>query len=147
MPSGKPPSSNSIIVGNCIACEGLVRVSAKAKATSDVRCPHCQQTFPLAALLESAVPEVEIIEPESASAEKKNLYIDQNVNTGKDAAGKFVVPSQLAKGARRRKSSRRSSSRSGSSRSSQRSESNSSSYREDPRSSRRTQQQRGSWQR
>lgn len=114
MPTGQSPGPNSIIVGNCIACEGLVRVSAKTKANSNVRCPHCQQAFPLARLLESAVPEVEVVEADSATMEKSNLYIDQNVTVGRDAAGKFVVPSQLAKGARRRKSSRSSgSSRSG----------------------------------
>ena len=115
MPSGQPPGSNSIIVGNCIACEGLVRVSAKTKANSNVRCPHCQQAFPLASLLESAVPEVEIVEPDAPTVEKTDLYIDQNVEVSRDSAGKFVVPSQLAKGARRRKSSRSSGrSRSGS---------------------------------
>ena len=133
MPSGQSPGSNSIIVGNCIVCEGLLRVSAKAKSNAQVRCPHCQETFSLASLLESAVPEVEMLQPDASAAssvasptvtattttdtpEKKDLYIDKGVDTSKDAAGKFVVPSQLAKGARRRKSSRsRSSSRSGSS--------------------------------
>ena len=130
MPPGQSPSSNSIIVGNCIACEGLLRVSAKTNATSNVRCPHCKETFPLARLLESAVPEVEIIQSEASSTttttttaqkqEKPGLYIDNTTETAKDASGKFVVPSQLAKGARRRKSSRRSD---GSSRSSSRSSS------------------------
>ena len=132
MPSGHPPSPKSLIVGNCIACSGLVRVSATANATANVRCPHCQQTFPLANLLESAVPEVEVVESQVAPPLRKNhqppqqhqqhqqhqqkqkLYIDQTAETTKDASGKFVVPSQLSKGARRRKSSR---SRSDSSRS------------------------------
>ena len=146
MPSGQPPSSHSIIVGNCIICEGLVRVSAKTKASAAVRCPHCHETFSLAALLESAVPEVEVIESESsknrtaahpttasmsaaptARPSKDDLYIDNTSETNKDAAGKFVVPSQLAKGARRRKSSRRSGSSSSSRSSSGRSETDSSS--------------------
>ena len=155
MPTGQSPSSNSIIVGNCVSCEGLVRVSSKTKANANVRCPHCQHTFSLAALLESAVPEVEIIPnattatatPSSAAPAytpaptsdpvKRELYIDKNVETGKDASGKFVVPSQLAKGARRRKSSRRSgsSSRDGSRSSSRRSDSESSSRRNNSESS------------
>ena len=141
MASGQSPSSNPTIVGNCISCEGLVRVSAKTKANASVRCPHCQETFPLTALLESVAPEVEILQggastttsasppvatPASttpapappARPQKAEFYIDQTAETAKDAAGKFVVPSQLAKGARRRKSSRRGrSSRSSSSRS------------------------------
>ena len=140
MPSGQSPRSNSIIVGNCTACEGLVRVSAKAKANSNVRCPHCQEIFPLLRLLESAVPEVEVLQTNSPSTpthtpattttrEKRDLYIDQTAELGKkDAAGKFVVPSQLAKGARRRKSSRRS--RGGSSSSSSNRSSSDSSSRE-----------------
>ena len=108
MPSGHPPTPNSLIVGNCIACSGLVRVSTTASANADVRCPHCQETFPLIRLLESAAPEVEVVEPQAPPVKKQTqkLYIDQTTETTKDAAGKFVVPSQLAKGARRRKSSR-----------------------------------------
>jgi len=104
----------------------LVRVSATANANAKVRCPHCQQTFPLVHLLESAVPEVEVVEPQVVAPpeaqtqtqvpkQKRELYIDQTAETVKDAAGKFVVPSQLAKGARRRKSSRSGRSRSRSS--------------------------------
>jgi len=118
MPPGQSSDPNSIIVGNCISCEGLVRVSARTKANAAVRCPHCQETFPLLRLLESSVPEVEVVEPamgantsvETGSAkgtQSANLHIDKGAEAGKDASGKFVVPSQLAKGARRRKSSRR----------------------------------------
>ena len=118
MPPGQSSDSNSIIVGNCISCEGLVRVSARTKANASVRCPHCQETFPLLRLLESAAPEVEVVEPVAGAntsaqtspakeTQPANLYIDEGAETGKDASGKFVVPSQLAKGARRRKSSRR----------------------------------------
>ena len=120
MSSAQPPNPSSTIVGNCIACSGLVRVPANANANASVRCPHCQQTFALMKLLESAVPEVEIIQqpspnvPTPTPTAKPELYIDRTAETGKDASGKFVVPSQLAKGARRRKSSR---SKSGSSKS------------------------------
>ena len=100
-------------------------------------------------MLESAVPEVEVLEHESSTSSaptptptasprataappvKTDLYIDNTSETSKDAAGKFVVPSQLAKGARRRKSSRRGgSSRSDSSRSSSRSSGHDSSSRD-----------------
>ncbi len=124
MPSGHPPSPNSIIVGNCIACNGLVRMSATAKANAKVRCPHCKEIFPLISLLESAAPEVEVLHSDAtAPLKKKELYIDQTATTAKDASGKFVVPSQLAKGARRRKSSRSRSESSRSRSSSSRSES------------------------
>lgn len=139
MPSGHPPTPNSIIVGNCIECSGLVRVSTTTSATASVRCPHCQQTFPLASLLEMAVPEVEVMEPQAVPVkkEKQKLYIDQTTETVKDAAGRFVVPSQLAKGARRRKSSRRSGSsrsRSSSSETDRSSRGNDSPSRDDNRS-------------
>lgn len=131
MPSGHPPGPSSIIVGNCIACNGLVRVSSTANANSSVRCPHCQETFSLLSLLESAAPEVEVVHAQAAApAKKKELYIDQTTDTAKDASGKFVVPSQLAKGARRRKSSRRRSSSSTSSSSSRSGESDRSSRRD-----------------
>jgi len=136
MPSGHPPTPNSIIVGNCIACNGLVRVSATANANADVRCPHCQQTFPLVRLLESSVPEVEVVVPQVATVKKQELYIDKTAGTAKDASGKFVVPSQLAKGARRRKSSRSSRSRSRSSSRGSESERSSSRSSESERSSR-----------
>ena len=143
MSSAQPPNPGSTIVGNCIACNGLVRVPAKAKANASVRCPHCQETFPLMKLLENAVPEVEVIQqpgptvptpaPAPTPTAKPELYIDQTAETGKDASGKFVVPSQLAKGARRRKSSRsksgRSKSRSSSSRRNESDESSQQSHR------------------
>jgi glutaredoxin len=111
MPEGQ--SSSSIIVGNCLACEGLVRVPATMNAKSTVRCPHCQETFSLLVLLDQAVPELEIVDAdEKAGSDKPELYIDKQLRDQKDGTGKFVVPSQLAKGARRRGRSRRSKSRS-----------------------------------
>lgn len=114
MPQGQPPSST--IVGNCIACQGLVRVPSTINAQSNVRCPHCQETFAIGILLDQLVPELEIISPNESDSEndKPPLYIDKQVDQLKDDAGKFVVPSQLAKGARRRgrSKSRRSRSRS-----------------------------------
>ena len=111
MPQGKP--TNSIIVGNCIACQGLVRVPSTINAQSNVRCPHCQETFAISTLLDQSVPELEVVDSEQDSEPAKpSLYIDQHVGEVKDKSGKFVVPSQLAKGARRRGKSRRSRSRS-----------------------------------
>jgi len=93
MPPGQSSDPNSIIVGNCISCEGLVRVSARTKANAAIRCPHCQETFPLLRLLESSVPEVEVVEPAmgaNTSAEtgpaketqSANLHIDKGAETG-----------------------------------------------------------------
>jgi hypothetical protein len=114
MPQGQPPSS--IIVGNCIACQGLVRVPSTINAQSNVRCPHCQETFAISVLLDQSVPELEIVSGEDSQVEsdKQSLYIDKQAGEIKDETGKFVVPSQLAKGARRRGrgKSRRSRSRS-----------------------------------
>lgn len=111
MPSGQP--NTSIIVGNCIACQGLVRVPSTINAQSNVRCPHCQETFALSVLLDQSVPELEVVDAQSNSeSTKPSLYIDQQAGKLKDEGGKFVVPSQLAKGARRRGKSRRSRSKS-----------------------------------
>ncbi|MEL7497161.1 MAG: hypothetical protein AAFN77_06085 [Planctomycetota bacterium] len=97
-----PTSANANpIIGNCLQCQGMVRVPM-ASPDSEVRCPHCSHRFKLLEILEQAVPELEVIEPEEASA------IDDEALPKIET---FVVPSQLAQGAKRRRK-RRSSSRS-----------------------------------
>jgi hypothetical protein len=104
--------SESIIIGNCLSCRGLVRVPAKAPAKSVVRCPHCSESYQLAEILDQAVPELELVE--GASDESDVAVVDKVlIKTDQDKEGeereKFVVPPQLSQGARRR-SRRRSSS-------------------------------------
>lgn len=95
-PSNPTSSGSSApIIGNCIQCQGMVRIPAKTTPKAEVRCPHCGHTFALLAILERLVPELEVVESESSI---ERPVIDTEV---KKENGKFVVPSQLSKGARR----------------------------------------------
>lgn len=93
------------IIGNCLACHGLVKVPVTASANDDVRCPHCQQTFSLSKLLNQVVPELEVV---SGSDDIHLTDADAPAeDTQLPSVDQFVVPSQLAKGAFRRKKKRR----------------------------------------
>lgn len=76
----------------------MVRIPANSSVKSEVRCPHCDNKFPLAEILEQAVPALEVVES------------DPVIDTGDGEQPKYVIPSQLVKGAkhRRRRRSRRS---------------------------------------
>lgn len=108
---------DSIIIGNCLSCQGLVRVPSTAPANSNVRCPHCSQSYRLSQILDQAVPELEVIlESEIAP----NVpHVDQirikTENDDTDGSKKFVVPTQLSEGAKRSRRRRRSESSSSSS--------------------------------
>lgn len=109
-------STDSIIIGNCLSCQGLVRVPSTAPAKSIVRCPHCSESFQLFEILNQSVPELELVSEIPAVAEEASEVprVDQIViktDENREASDTFVVPPQLAKGARR--SRRRSSSASG----------------------------------
>ena len=95
-------------MGNCLRCQGLVRVPATAPTKSTVKCPHCDHSFLLSEILNQAVPELEIVEsgqPQTAAEEQ--------IATEKDAEGRFVVANQLRQTSKRsRRARRRSSSRS-----------------------------------
>ena len=69
---------------------------AQASAQDDVRCPHCQEVFKLSEILNQVVPELEVVVeepvPENDVQDSEDVGVDQ-----------FVVPSQLAKGAVRRR--------------------------------------------
>ena len=93
--------TESIIIGNCLGCQGLVRIPATANAKSTVRCPHCGESYPLQEILIEAVPELELLASESPSVVPR---ADQNVGDQKKSdppREKFVVPVQLSKGAKR----------------------------------------------
>lgn len=117
---GQNPSE-SIIIGNCLSCQGLVRVPSTAPAKSVVRCPHCSTSYPLSEILDQAVPELEFVhelQVESKTSANDIPRVDQVViktdkNIGDDQ--KFVVPPQLAKGARHSRRRSRSSGSDGSS--------------------------------
>lgn len=95
-------SSESIIIGNCLSCRGLVRVPGTASAKSKVRCPHCSATYPIVQILDQSVPQLELVEEADDAIDVPR--VDQiliNTNTDEDEKQKFVVPPQLSKGARR----------------------------------------------
>ena len=97
------PSQNpfeSIIIGNCLSCQGLVRVPATARASSKVRCPHCSNSYLLSQILDQAVPELELVDEPSDTPGVPR--VDQILeNPEGDEPQKFVVPPQLSKGAHR----------------------------------------------
>ena len=97
--------NSALIIGNCLSCNGLVRVPVNGSRNSTVRCPHCAGSFPLANILDRAVPELEIIE-DAKPTESRAFYIDQiaEKNAKREARGPFVVPAQLSNGAKRRSS-------------------------------------------
>ena len=82
--------AETVIVGNCSSCRGLVRVLATADAKSKVRCPHCGDSYSLQQVLIDTVPELEFIDDTDAEGAES-----------KKPREKFVVPVQLSKGAKR----------------------------------------------
>lgn len=103
--------TESVIIGNCLGCHGLVRIPESANAKSKVRCPHCGDSYPLQQVLIDAVPELELLVDETASQSDQNAEVEKK----SEAKEKFVVPVQLSKGAKRsnRRSRRRSKSERG----------------------------------
>ena len=98
-------SLESSILGNCLSCEGLVRVPVKSAADSKVRCPHCSTEYRLNEILNESVPALEIIEETSESVDAP-LMMEQPTVLQKET---FAVPPQLVEGARRRRSTNESS--------------------------------------
>lgn len=97
-PNDKP--SASPLIGNCLSCQGLVKVPIQASALDEARCPHCGETFRLAQVLEQVVPELELVDPTVST----NESVPEELGNGDEP---FVVPNQLAKGATRRRRSRK----------------------------------------
>lgn len=87
--------SASVIIGNCLGCQGLVRIPGTADAKSTVRCPHCGESYPLQQILIDAVPELELVTDDSDSDQ------ETDVEKKSEPREKFVVPVQLSKGAKR----------------------------------------------
>ena len=99
-----------LLLGNCLNCQGLVRIPVTAQASKKVRCPHCAQSFYLAQILEHSVPELEVVD-DSVTRESVHQVDRVSVSNASehDEREAFVVPPQLSKGAKRRRSGRSSS--------------------------------------
>lgn len=98
-----------MILGNCISCNGLMRVPVTTDVTHVARCPHCEVRFPVQQLIASAIPAAEIIEGEVA--EEITPVVDRvreaPANDGERPRTKFEVPKQLHDGAKHRRRRRR----------------------------------------
>lgn len=105
MDSSNQDQSDSLILGNCLSCQGLVRVPAKAPSDSMVRCPHCSESYRLAQIIDQAVPQLEIVG--ETQSEPVIPRVDRVLINERET---FVVPSQLSKGAKRSRRRRSSSS-------------------------------------
>ncbi len=98
-----------MILGNCISCNGLMRVPVTTDVTHVACCPHCEKRFPVQQLIASAIPAAEIIEGEVA--EDYTPVVDRVREPVDDDAVKprvkFEVPKQIYNGAKHRRRRRR----------------------------------------
>jgi len=97
-----------MILGNCISCNGLMRVPVTTDVSHVARCPHCDARFPVQQLIASAIPAAEIIEGEVAedlipAVDRVREEVDESSKT----RDKFEVPKQLHDGAKFRRRRRR----------------------------------------
>ncbi len=101
------PNSHSTpqtVVGNCLRCDGLVRIPVAADPSSQVRCPRCSEMFTLGEVLEQAAPSLELVDRPVTKVEQpaENEHASYNAENGK-----FEVPSVIKRGAIRKKRGRR----------------------------------------
>ena len=98
-----------MILGNCISCNGLMRVPVTTDVTHVARCPHCEVRFPVQQLIASAIPAAEIIE--GVVSEEITPIVDrvreQSTDNTEKPRTKFEVPKQLHDGAKHRRRRRR----------------------------------------
>ena len=98
-----------MILGNCISCNGLMRVPVTTDVTHVARCPHCEIRFPVQQLIASAIPAAEIIE--GVVSEDITPIVDrvrdQLADSSDKPRTKFEVPKQLHDGAKHRRRRRR----------------------------------------
>ncbi len=109
-----PTASGPIIAGNCISCMGMVRISHSLSVNTTVRCPHCQESFVLAELLDQSLPPLEVvsIEPERDQTDAPyidtlHLKRDQHASRPEKPRIKFEIPKALKDGAKRKRRRRR----------------------------------------
>lgn len=98
-----------MILGNCISCNGLMRVPVTTDVSHVACCPHCEKRFPVQQLIASAIPAAEIIEGEVAEdytpvVDRVREPADENVVKPRT---KFQVPKQIYNGAKHRRRRRR----------------------------------------
>ena len=103
-------SPDSSILGNCLSCQGLVRVPVKSSADSKVRCPHCSNEYRLSEILDESVPALEIIDDAQQPVAIAPV-IEEPEPFQKEV---FVVPPQLSDGAKRKRRKRKDQSEGGS---------------------------------
>jgi len=98
-----------MILGNCISCNGLMRVPVTTDVTHVARCPHCEVRFPVQQLIASAIPAAEIVEGEVAEefTPVVDRVRDNAEEGGEKPRTKFEVPKQLKDGAKHRRRRRR----------------------------------------
>lgn len=96
-------SPDSSILGNCLSCQGLVRVPVKSSADSKVRCPHCSNEYRLSEILDESVPALEIIDDAQQPVAIAPV-IEAPEPFQKEV---FVVPPQLIDGAKRKRRKRK----------------------------------------
>ena len=81
------------VVGTCVKCSGLVRIPLTANPRAVVRCPRCQETFPLGEILEKAAPSLEVVEQSPPRhAEPGSEIPEAEVGTYNPENGRFEVP-------------------------------------------------------
>lgn len=99
--------SDSMILGNCTFCRGIVRIPVTVDPRASVRCPHCGETAELKDVLEAAVPELEIVAPRSQPAPVESIEVQtgETRRVEKREDGKFEVSPVLREGAKRKKRS------------------------------------------
>lgn len=109
-----PAPSGPIIAGNCISCMGMVRISHSLSVNTTVRCPHCQESFVLAELLDQSLPPLEVVvnEPEFEQADSPyidtiHLKRDEQASRPEKPRVKFEIPKALKDGAKRKRRRRR----------------------------------------
>ena len=98
-----------MILGNCISCNGLMRVPVTTDVTHVAKCPHCNVRFPVQQLIASAIPAAEIVD--GAASEVVVPMVDRVKDKGDSSEEKprtkFEVAKQLHDGAKHRRRRRR----------------------------------------
>ena len=106
--------SDNMIVGHCVACDGLVRIPLNANPSSTVRCPRCSAGFKLLDVLERAAPILELVddqgdvEPEPRQPRFVPILDETPAQPETRKPGeKFVVSPILQKNSKRKRHRRR----------------------------------------
>lgn len=102
-----------MIVGNCVACDGLVRIPLNANPDAIVRCPRCGDNFRLGSVLQNAAPALEVVDADPKPPEVRSPRVIPILDdvpqqpSDRQRGDKFAVSPILQKGAERKKKRRR----------------------------------------